>query len=78
VFLEALNVNSMIQQNGNSRNIAAMSWYETPQAFKPTARRTAVTWLLLRLWNDEEMCAVWCRVGEAVVGARALVHIVQV
>ena len=34
VFLEALNVDSMIQQNGNSRNIAAMSWYETPQAFK--------------------------------------------
>jgi len=34
VFLEDLNVGSMMQQNGNSRNIAAMSWYETLQTFQ--------------------------------------------
>lgn len=34
VFLEDLNVGSMKQQNGNSRNIVSMSWYETIQTFK--------------------------------------------
>ncbi|MFP4627280.1 MAG: RNA-guided endonuclease InsQ/TnpB family protein [Natronomonas sp.] len=34
VFLEDLNVGSMIQQHGNSRNIASMSWYETLQTFQ--------------------------------------------
>ncbi len=34
VFLEDLDVGSMLQQTGNSRNIAAMSWYETLQAFE--------------------------------------------
>ena len=34
VFLEDLNVGSMMRQNGNSRNIAAMSWYETLQTFQ--------------------------------------------
>ena len=34
VFLEDLNVSSMMQQNGNSRNIASMSWYETLQTFQ--------------------------------------------
>jgi len=34
VFLEALNVGSMMQQNGNSRNIASMSWYETLKTFQ--------------------------------------------
>ena len=34
VFLEDLNVGSMMQQNGNSRNIASMSWYETLQTFQ--------------------------------------------
>ena len=34
VFLEDLNVESMLQQSGNSRNIASVSWYETIQAFE--------------------------------------------
>ena len=34
VFLEDLNVASMMQQDKNSRNIASMSWYETIQCFK--------------------------------------------
>ena len=34
VFLEDLNVGSMMKQNGNSRNIASMSWYETLQTFQ--------------------------------------------
>jgi len=34
VFLEDLNVGGMMQQNGNSRNIASMSWYETLNSFK--------------------------------------------
>jgi putative transposase len=34
VFLEDLNVGSMMKQNGNSQNIAAMSWYETLQTFQ--------------------------------------------
>ncbi|MDJ1430579.1 transposase [Halostagnicola sp. A-GB9-2] len=34
VFLEDLNVGSMMQQNGNSRNIASMSWYETLKTFE--------------------------------------------
>jgi putative transposase len=34
VFLEDLDVGSMMQQNGNSRNIASMSWYELIQAFE--------------------------------------------
>ncbi|UHQ95275.1 RNA-guided endonuclease InsQ/TnpB family protein [Haloterrigena alkaliphila] len=34
VFLEDLNVGSMMQQNGNSRTIASMSWYETLQTFQ--------------------------------------------
>jgi len=34
VFLEDLNVGSMMQQNRNSRNIASMSWYETLQTFQ--------------------------------------------
>lgn len=34
VFLEDLNVGTMMQQNGNSRNIASMSWYETLQTFQ--------------------------------------------
>jgi putative transposase len=34
VFLEDLTVDSIMQQNGNSRNIASMSWYATIQAFK--------------------------------------------
>ena len=34
VFLEDLNVGSLMQQNGNSRNIASMSWYETLQTFQ--------------------------------------------
>ena len=34
VFLEELDVKAMIEDDGNSRNIAAMSWRETIQAFK--------------------------------------------
>jgi len=34
VFLEDLNVGSMMQQNGDSRNITSMSWYETLQTFE--------------------------------------------
>ena len=34
VFLEDLNVGSMMQQNGNNRDIASMSWYETLQTFQ--------------------------------------------
>ncbi len=34
VFLEDLNVGSMMQQSGNSRSIASMSWYETLQTFQ--------------------------------------------
>ncbi|MFB6299078.1 MAG: RNA-guided endonuclease InsQ/TnpB family protein, partial [Halobacteriales archaeon] len=34
VFLEDLDVASMMQQDRSSRNIAAMSWYQTIQAFK--------------------------------------------
>jgi putative transposase len=34
VFLEDLNVESMMQQTGNSRNIASMSWSETLQTFQ--------------------------------------------
>ena len=34
VFLEDLNVGSMMQHNGNSLNIASMSWYETLQTFE--------------------------------------------
>jgi len=34
VFLEDLNVKSMTEGNGNSRNVAAMSWRQTIQAFK--------------------------------------------
>ncbi|MFB6252984.1 MAG: RNA-guided endonuclease InsQ/TnpB family protein [Halobacteriaceae archaeon] len=34
VFLEDLDVASMMQQDKNSRNIAAMSWYKTIQAFE--------------------------------------------
>ncbi|THE65701.1 transposase [Salinadaptatus halalkaliphilus] len=34
VFLEDLNVGSMMQQNGNSRNVASMSWYETLKTFE--------------------------------------------
>lgn len=34
VFLEDLNVASMMQQEKNSRNIAAMSWYQTIKAFE--------------------------------------------
>lgn len=34
VFLEDLNVGRMMQQNGNSRNIASRSWYETLQTFE--------------------------------------------
>ncbi|TYL38026.1 transposase [Natronococcus pandeyae] len=34
VFLEDLNVGSMMRQNGNSRNIAAMSWYVALQTFQ--------------------------------------------
>ena len=34
VFLEDLNVGSMMQQNGSHRNIASMSWYETLQTFQ--------------------------------------------
>ena len=34
VFLEDLDVKAMTEDNGNSRNIAAMSWRETIQTFK--------------------------------------------
>jgi putative transposase len=34
VFLEDLDVTSMMQQEKNNRNIAAMSWYQTLQAFE--------------------------------------------
>jgi len=34
VFLEDLKVSSMMQQKGNSRSIASMSWYETLQTFQ--------------------------------------------
>jgi putative transposase len=34
MFLEDLHVGSLMQPNGNSRNIAAMSWYETLQTFQ--------------------------------------------
>jgi len=34
VFLEDLDVKSMTESNGNSRNVAAMSWRKTIQAFK--------------------------------------------
>ena len=34
VFLEDLNVKSMVERDRNSRNIAAMSWRKTIQAFK--------------------------------------------
>jgi putative transposase len=34
VFLEDLDVGSMMQQNGNSRNIASMSWYKLRKAFE--------------------------------------------
>jgi putative transposase len=34
VFLEDLDVGSMMQQDGNSRNIASMSWYKLRKAFK--------------------------------------------
>jgi putative transposase len=41
VFLEDLNVGGMIEQNGNSRNIAAMSWYETLQTFQRFGEKNA-------------------------------------
>jgi putative transposase len=34
VFLEDLDVGSMMQQNGNSRNIVSMSWYKLRKAFE--------------------------------------------
>ena len=34
VFLEDLDVGSMIRQDGNSRNIASMSWYKLRKAFE--------------------------------------------
>ena len=34
VFLEDMNVGSMMKQNGSCRNIVAMSWYETLQTFQ--------------------------------------------
>lgn len=34
VFIEDLNIGSMMQHTGSSRNIAAMSWYETLQTFE--------------------------------------------
>jgi putative transposase len=38
VFLEDLDVASMMQQHKNSRNIAAMSWYQTIRAFERHGR----------------------------------------
>jgi putative transposase len=34
VFLEDLDVGSMMRQDRNSRNIASMSWYELRKAFE--------------------------------------------
>jgi hypothetical protein len=44
VFLGDLDVGSMMQQNGNSRNMASTSWYKLTQSFERHGERTGVTW----------------------------------
>jgi putative transposase len=57
VFLEDLNVSSMMQQNGNSRNIASMSWYETLQTFQRFGEKNGCRVVLVSPEGTTKQCA---------------------
>jgi putative transposase len=64
VFLEDLNVGSMMQQNGNSRNIASMSWYETLQTFQRFGEKNGCHVVLVPPEGTTKRC-VQCGVESA-------------
>jgi putative transposase len=57
VFLEDLDVASMTQQDTNARNIAAMSWYETVQAFKRHGEKNGCHVVLVDPAGTSKQCA---------------------
>ena len=56
VFLEDLNVGSMMQQNRNSRNIASMSWYEILQTFQRFGEKNGCYVILLPPEGTTKRC----------------------
>jgi putative transposase len=57
VFLEDLDVASMMQQDRNARNIAAMSWYTTLQAFKRHGEKNGCHVVLVDPDGTTKQCA---------------------
>ena len=57
VFLEDLDVDSMMQQDKNSRNITAMSWYETLQAFERHGEKNGCHVVLVDPDGTTKQCA---------------------
>jgi hypothetical protein len=85
VFLEKLNVQDILEQDSNGRNIASMPWSETVQRLSVMATRTTVTLLLSRqrgrqsgalegMWilirRSEFVNTVARRVGSSLTGMR--------
>ena len=56
VFLEDLNVESMMQQTGNSRNIASMSWSETLQTFQRVGEKNGCHVILVPPEGTTKRC----------------------
>jgi len=57
VFLEDLDVASMMQQKRNSRNIAAMSWYQTVKAFERHGEKNGCHVVLVDPDGTTKQCA---------------------
>jgi len=57
VFLEDLDVASMMQQDKNSRNIAAMSWYQTIKAFERHGEKNSCHVVLVDPDGTTKQCA---------------------
>jgi putative transposase len=57
VFLEDLDVASMIRQDKNSRNIAAMSWYQTLKAFERHGKKNGCRVVLVDPKGTTKQCA---------------------
>ena len=57
VFLEDLDVTSMMQQDENARNIAAMSWYQTIKAFERHGEKNGCHVVLVPPEGTTKRCA---------------------
>jgi phage terminase large subunit GpA-like protein len=59
VFLEDLDVKAMTEDDGNSRNVASMSWRQTIQAFKRHGKKRVLRYRGATGRYDETLLTVW-------------------